>query len=250
MMPASHTPADVAVILVAAGRGERLGVGTPKAFVELSGLTLIERCVRTVTSLPWRGQLLLVIPEAAASQALQLADTYTETPSSWTISVVPGGQHRHESVRNGLDALEHSVDTVLVHDAARPLAPADLFTRVLHQTRNQKHSVVPVLPVVDTLKRVRGDGEVVGTEDRSALMRAQTPQGFSVAELTSAHRTQQLREAHRSESAHPTDDTEVVQRAGGKVFTVAGSPRAHKVTTIDDLHMLEGILRHDERDDT
>lgn len=237
-----HLP-TLAVVTVAAGSGERLGAGTPKAFVELAGRSLLAHVLGTVTSLGRPGQLVLVVPESHAAQALEIVESTIAAGSPWLVSVVGGGRERHESVRKGLDALSDSIETVLVHDAARPLTPPDLFDRVADEVIRTGDGVIPALPVVDTLKRVDLSGTVRSTADRRVLVAVQTPQGFPRELLEAAHQTAQAREEQASPGNDaPTDDAEVVQRFGGTVRTVEGDAYAHKVTTPADLLMLNGLL--------
>nr|WP_125098727.1 2-C-methyl-D-erythritol 4-phosphate cytidylyltransferase [Leucobacter chromiireducens] len=235
---ATHRLPTLGVILVGAGAGRRLGAEIPKAFVELRGRTLIEFGISVVTSLPHAGHLVLVIPEARAPQTLELVDTILPRDSEWSVSVVAGGRERHESVRFGLEALPSSVETVLVHDAARPFASAELFERVAAEVARTGDSVVPALPVADTLKRVGSDGVVHDTVDRAPLVAVQTPQGFPRELLAAAHSAR----PDGAGDALPTDDAEVVQRFGGQVRTVPGELRAHKLTTQEDLPILDYFL--------
>lgn len=231
-----HTIASVGIVLVAAGRGERLGAMVPKAFFELHGRALLEFSTAVITSLPHPGQLVVVAPESHAAAALDIVDAVLPEGSLWEVSVVPGGRERHESVRFGLAALNESIETVLVHDAARPFATAALFERVIAEVRRTAVGVIPALPVADTLKRVDSDGTVHETIDRSSLVAVQTPQGFPREILESAHATAQLH------GDVPTDDAELVQRNGGTVRTVPGEMRAHKLTSPSDLPVLEHFL--------
>ncbi|QZY53010.1 2-C-methyl-D-erythritol 4-phosphate cytidylyltransferase [Leucobacter tenebrionis] len=233
-----HALPSLGVVLVAAGRGERLGAGAPKAFVELHGRALLEFGIGVVTSLPHTGHLVVVAPESHAALALEIVDQVLPQESPWEVSVVHGGRERHESVRFGLEALPESVETVLVHDAARPFASAELFERVLAEVVRTGDAVVPALPVVDTLKRVDEDGIVHETVDRATLVAVQTPQGFVRETLAAAHATAQI----QRENDAPTDDAEVVQRAGARVRTIEGEQRAHKLTTPADLAILEHFL--------
>lgn len=239
---AAHHLAELGVIVVAAGRGERLGADVPKAFVELGGQSLLERAIRTVIGLPVTGQLVLVVPDSCAAEALEIADATVLAGAAWQVSVVAGGRERHESVRKGLEALGETIETVLVHDAARPLTPAAVFQRVIDAVHTHRVGVVPVLPVADTLKRLGAEGEVIETVDRETLAAAQTPQGFVREQLEAAHQTAQAREVEAPGNDAPTDDAEVLQRAGGTVRTVTGSPLAHKLTTTGDHAMLRGLL--------
>ena len=235
-----HPLPDLGVVLVAGGRGERLGAGAPKAFVTLGERTLLEHCIDTIVSLPHSGQLVLVVPRERAPEALMLSHGLTAAHPRWRVSVVSGGRERHESVRFGLAALHDSIDTVLVHDAARPLASADLFERVIAAVHRTGGSIVPALPVADTLKRVDGAGVVQETVDRSELVAVQTPQGFPKEILGAAHESAALLSGESGGA--PTDDAEVVQRAGDVVTTVEGESRAHKLTTAFDHALLEALL--------
>ncbi|HSG79677.1 MAG TPA: 2-C-methyl-D-erythritol 4-phosphate cytidylyltransferase, partial [Acidimicrobiia bacterium] len=146
---------------------------------------------------------------------------------------IPGGERRRDSVRAGLDALGGSAEWVLVHDAARPLASADLVGRVIARlVAGDVDGVVPVVAVRDTLKRVDG-GRIVETVDRAPLVAAQTPQGFRVRTLLAAH------DADRADAS---DDALLVERAGGTVVTVEGDPVNMKITYAGDLAVAEALL--------
>lgn len=256
MQPSELHPSELptlGVIIVAAGRGERLGSEIPKAFVEIAGRPLLEYTLRTVTQLPSPGQVILVVPDGSAANALEIVDAAIPPASPWQVSVVPGGRERHESVRNGLAVLADSIDTVLIHDAARPLTPASVFERVVAEVHRTRDGVVPAIPIADTLKRIDDSGVVISTEDRGALVAVQTPQGFVREQIEAAHESAQARESVPSEGNGvgadtaaardlPTDDAEVLQRFGGIVRTVPGDELSHKVTTPADLLMLQGLI--------
>lgn len=243
----AHQLPTLGVVIVAAGRGERLGANTPKAFIELGERTLFEHALRTVAHLPIPGQAVLVVPDGYAAQALEIADAAISAGAHWQASVVPGGRERHESVRNGLAALHDSIETVLIHDAARPLTPTAVFERVISEVHRTGDGVVPTIPVADTLKRLDGDGVVTSTVDRTALAAVQTPQGFRRERIEAAHESAQLRED--AQSSPPTDDAEVLQRFGGIVRTVAGDQRGQKVTTPTDLLFLQCFLTQEDEED-
>lgn len=229
-----HGAHRLGVILVGAGSGERLGAGAPKAFVELGGKTLLERGVETVLSLEGPGHLVVVAPESHAAAALAVLESQTQhTGASWTTNVAIGGPERHVSVMNGLEQLPEWVDIVLVHDIARPLTPARVFTDVVHAVRERQAAVVPVLPVADTIKRIDDANRIVETVDRSRLVSSQTPQGFLRNELEAAY---------AAAPSHMTDDAAVVQASGLHVTTIEGSPRAHKLTTRADAELLQWML--------
>jgi 2-C-methyl-D-erythritol 4-phosphate cytidylyltransferase len=148
--------------------------------------------------------------------------------------VVPGGAQRQESVAAALAAVPRDVPIVLVHDAARALTPPTLIEAVAAAVRAGRPAVIPVLPVVDTIKEV-GPGEVVhGTVDRSVLRNVQTPQGF---------RHDVLAAAHAAATDPLTDDAGLVEKAGVAVTCVAGSELAMKITRPLDLILAEALLR-------
>jgi 2-C-methyl-D-erythritol 4-phosphate cytidylyltransferase len=224
-------PAElVAAIVPAAGRGERLGPGTPKALRLLGGVPLLVHAVRNLAAARLVDLVVVAAPpdQVTAVRAL-LADHHTGA----TLHVVPGGPTRPESVRAALAALPDAVAVVLVHDAARPLAPVELIDAVASAVRAGADAVVPGLPVTDTVKRVDGD-LVTETVDRTALRSVQTPQGF---------RRTVLEEAHLDLSdGDITDDAGLVERAGYSVIVVPGAEEAFKVTRPLDLVLAEAVL--------
>ena len=141
-------------------------------------------------------------------------------------AVVGGGDTRSASVRAGLAAVPDDADIVLVHDAARPLASARLWERVLAAVQAGNDAVVPAVPVVDTLREVDGT-----TVDRTAYVAVQTPQGFRAAVLRRAHEG----------APEGTDDASLVEAIGGKVLVVDGEPENRKITTAADLTALRGF---------
>lgn len=231
---AKQSPHRVGVILVGAGSGQRLGAGIPKAFVQLQGKSLLERAIETVLSMNVTGHLVVVVPESHAAGALSVLEAETEsTGGRWSTNVAMGGLERHFSVMNGLELMPEWVETVLVHDIARPLTPVSQFTQVMHAVAERRAGVVPVLPITDTVKRISDAGDIIETVDRSVLVSAQTPQGFPRHELSAAY---------ESVRGNPTDDASVAQAAGFSVTTVPGDPRAHKITTAADLRLLAWML--------
>jgi 2-C-methyl-D-erythritol 4-phosphate cytidylyltransferase/2-C-methyl-D-erythritol 2,4-cyclodiphosphate synthase len=143
--------------------------------------------------------------------------------------VVAGGDTRQASVAAGLAGVEPGIRTVLVHDAARAFTPAEVFERVIAAVASTGGGVIPVLPVIDTIKRVDG-ASVLETIDRSALVQVQTPQGFPREALDAAY---------RAATAEHTDDASLFAAAGGVVTSVAGDARSHKITTPADLRRAE-----------
>lgn len=209
------------LVLVAAGSGQRLAAGVPKALVEVAGQTLIGHCLATVRELPAISAVVVVVP---ADQVEAVAATVPDAV------VVAGGASRDASVRNGLAALG-SCDHVLIHDAARPFTPVDVFARVIDRLRAGAVAVIPGLPVVDTIKRVR-DGRVLATVDRADLVSVQTPQGFRVSDLVAAH---------AARTGEVTDDAMLMEQAGHPVDVVEGATDAFKITTQFDLAMARAM---------
>ena len=219
----------VGVVVPAAGEGVRLGPGGPKALRLLAGEPLLVHAVRGLRAAPSVGPVVVAAPPTAVADVAALL-------SSYDVQVVAGGATRQQSVARGLAALPPEAAVVLVHDAARCLTPAAVVERVVAAVRAGADAVVPVLPVVDTVKRVDG-ARVVATVDRADLRAVQTPQGF---------RREVLEAAHAGEPDDHTDDAGLVERAGGLVVTVEGSEEALKVTRPLDLLLAEAILgRHD-----
>lgn len=224
------TPRAVAVVLLAAGRGERLKATQPKAFVELAGKSLLEHSILRALAVKNLKQLIVAVPESHLDQVLefekQLGDQGVD------IRVVVGGQTRQQSVSEALAVLTGGIEIVLIHDSARALTSTKLFDSVAEAAFENQIGVIPGLPVADTIKKYRGD-LVEETVDRSDLVRAQTPQGFP-AELIVA--------AHLAAQTDYTDDAALVQAFGGTVMMIPGEEQAMKITTPADLETAQGYL--------
>ena len=217
-------------IVVAAGRGERMLAARPKAFLELGGESLLLRAARAFEAAPSVGRIVAVVPAALADEARGLL-----APLAKLASVVAGGDRRQDSVRAGLACVPAEFEgVVLVHDAARPLVEVELIEAVVEKA-GATGAALPVLPLVDTLKRVRA-GRVVETLDRAELGGAQTPQGFRCALLREACA------AAERDSASFTDEAMAVEALGQPVFAIPGSVRNRKITTPDDLAWAESVV--------
>lgn len=220
-------------MIVAAGRGSRLGAELPKAFVPLAGERLVDRAVRGVRDVPALAQVVVVAPAAFVPE-LQAA--YAAPPhliTAGAVTVVAGGAERTDSVAAGLAALAPDIEVVLVHDAARCLTPPAVFARVIAALAAGAEAVVPGIPVTDTIKIVDGHGHVLDTPDRGTLRAIQTPQGFTRTALERAHASER----------HASDDAALAEACGIPVLIVEGDPRALKVTTAADLAYAERLLR-------
>ena len=220
----------VAVIVVAAGSGTRLGANAPKAFVGLDVHSILRHALDGVAAAE-TAQVIVVAPAGREGDALTDALAVFGDQRD-LVSVVTGGATRQASVAAGLAALWADIEIVLVHDAARALTPPDVFGRVIAAIDDGAVGVIPVLPVVDTLKRVDA-GAVVGAVDRSELSAAQTPQGFRRGVLEAAYRRAQ---------DDFTDDAALVAAEGHRIVTVAGDERAFKITTAADLERARAIV--------
>jgi 2-C-methyl-D-erythritol 4-phosphate cytidylyltransferase len=213
---------SVWAILVAAGRGERLGLDRPKAFAKLGDEPLLAEPLRRLDASPWVDAIVLVAPSGWEEPAILLAE---EEGCDKVRACVTGGETRSDSVRAGLAEVPAEALGVLVHDAARPLLSDDVVERVLAPLSEGWDGVVPGLPVGDTLKRAGSDGDVQETVSRDGLWAIQTPQAFTAEALRRA----------QEEGAEATDCAGLVEAAGGRVKIVEGDPRLLKVTSPADL---------------
>jgi 2-C-methyl-D-erythritol 4-phosphate cytidylyltransferase len=214
-------------VLVAAGRGERLGDDRPKAFAALGELPLLAEPLRRLDQSEFVDAVVVVAPPGWEEPAILLAE---ELGASKVSACVPGGETRADSVRAGVAEVPDEAAAILVHDAARPLLRDDVIERVLAALSEGFDGAVPALPVSDTVKRVDG-GIVVETVDRTALVAAQTPQGFVASVLRAA-----------IENGDGPDCASLVERHGGRVKIVPGDERLLKVTTRADLERVAGWL--------
>lgn len=222
----------VAAIVSAAGRGERMGPGGPKALRSIAGVPMLVHAVRSLAAARLVDAVVVAAPADGVDPVRSLL---TDHEYAAEVDVVAGGDTRRESVRRALGALPPGADVVLVHDAARPLAPAELADSVVRAIRAGAEAVVPAVPVADTVKTVDLAGRVTGTADRSVLRAAQTPQGFVRDILVRAH-------TEADEAAVATDDAGLVELIGRPVVVIPGAEEAFKVTRPIDLTLAEAVL--------
>ena len=274
MSISSPRPAPAIAIIAAAGQGTRLRADKPKAFVELAGISLLERSISAMHTAELVDEIIVVaapdmLDEAAdvisrceAAGATRAADNTriagAGASDGRTIRLVPGRGQRVDSVMAGLEAIsvEPGVDPiVLVHDAARALTPASMIDRVARAVADGASGVVPVLPVVDTIKTVTetaGHGEehsqtqITKTVDRSNVRAAQTPQGFRYSALLSANEMYYASVHADAEAGTrsfvPTDDASLLEWQGVPVMCVDGDELAFKITTRKDLLLAQAFL--------
>ena len=212
-------------LIVAAGRGERLGSDRPKALVALGGRPMLEWSVRALRAVPSVERIIVALPPEALGEA-----------PAGTIAVAGGAQRSH-SVRAALRCSGEG-DPVIVHDAARPFATPALFELALAELhRHGADAVVAAAPVSDTIKEVSADGATVArTLERKLLWAVQTPQVFRREALERAL------SAPDEQLARATDDAWLVERAGGVVRVVSADPGNLKITTSADLRLAEMLL--------
>jgi 2-C-methyl-D-erythritol 4-phosphate cytidylyltransferase len=217
---------SVWAVLVAAGRGERLGEDRPKAFVRLGDLPLLAEPLRRLDESAWVDEIVVVAPEEWEEPAILLAE---EIGASKVSACVTGGATRTESVRAGVAEVPEDAAVILVHDAARPLLTDDVIERVIAALGEGFDGAVPGLPVSDTVKRVR-DGVVAETVPRDELVTVQTPQGFVAPVLRAAL------------DGEGPDCASLVEAKGGRIKVVEGDPKLMKVTTPADLERVAAWL--------
>jgi 2-C-methyl-D-erythritol 4-phosphate cytidylyltransferase len=219
---------SVWAVIVAAGRGERLGLDRPKAFANLNGRPLLAESLERLEWSEWVDSIVVSAPPDWEEPVILLAE---ELGCGKVLSVVPGGDSRAASVRAGLAEVSEDAAVTLVHDAARPVLPEEVIERLMTTLNEGWDGVVPGLPVADTVKRLDGD-QVVETLDRGSLVGAQTPQAFISSALRDA--------AAGGDDA--TDCAALVEARGGRIKVVAGDRRLVKVTEPADLEMVEAWL--------
>lgn len=221
-----------AVLVPAAGRGERLGPGTPKALRTLAGVPMLVHAVHALAASPAVDLVVIAAPESEVEQVSGLVGRST---FSAEVSVVSGGATRQESVARALITLPEDVDVVLVHDAARPLVPVEMVTAVVASVREGHPCVIPCLLVSDTIKEVDVTDTVIRTVNRDVLRSVQTPQGFDRAVLQQAH-------AEADPDNAVTDDAGLVEAKGIPVHVIAGHAEALKITRPFDIMIAEAII--------
>jgi 2-C-methyl-D-erythritol 4-phosphate cytidylyltransferase len=227
--------ARAVAVVVAAGSGTRLGADRPKALLTIGGRSVVAVAVERALASPSIAGVVVAAPPGFEERVRE-----SLVPGTGSIVVVTGGTTRQRSVAAGLNAVDVHAQVVVVHDAARPFASAELFTAVVDAVVAGADAAVPVLPLVDTVKRVR-DGSIVGTEPRDELVFAQTPQACRIQLLRDG-----LDKAEES-GLDFTDDAGLLEWMGASVRTVAGESGNFKITDAQDLARADEILRA-ERD--
>lgn len=243
-------------IILAAGRGLRTikgaagadggadGQTVRKQFMLLDGQPLFWQAAKKLAAVPSLQGLIFTLPNDTEEDLRSARQLLNELEARHGLGLpwlaVPGGRERQDSVRAALESLPKTCSHVLIHDAARPFASTALGTRVLTALRNGAAAVAPGVPVADTIKQVGPDNQVLATLERSSLRAVQTPQGFAVEPLKTAHA------AAREKSVSATDDAALMEWQGHQVLVVNGEEGNSKITTSNDLTLLAAAPEPDE----
>jgi 2-C-methyl-D-erythritol 4-phosphate cytidylyltransferase len=219
---------SVWAIVAAGGRGDRLGADRPKAFVALGGRVLLAESLERLEESSWVDAIVVAAPPGWEEPAILLAE---ELGAGKVVSVVSGGESRSLSVAAALAEVPDDASVVLVHDAARPLVTDPVVERLLAVLADGWDGAVPALALADTVKRIEGE-RVIETMAREALVAVQTPQAFAAAVLRAAY----------AAGGDATDCAGLVEANGGRVKVVEGDPKLLKITTPEDLKLVESWL--------
>jgi len=219
---------SVWAVIVAAGRGERLGLDRPKAFAKLGDRPLLAESLERLDGSDWVDAIVVAAPLDWEEPVILLAE---ELSCSKVVASVAGGETRAASVRAALREVDDDAAVVLVHDAARPLLSEDVIDRLLTTLNEGWDGVVPALPIHDTVKRVDGE-QIAETVDREQLVVAQTPQAFVWPVLRDA----------AGGDGDATDCAALVEARGGRIKAVPGDPKLVKITDLSDLELVERWL--------
>lgn len=226
--------APVVAIVVAAGAGVRMGLGVPKAFIDLAGRPMARWSIDALTASPRVTRVIVVVPAGGVAEAR--AALGGDTPG---VELVPGGASRAESVLEGVRAAGDDAAVFLVHDAARPLVTPDLVERVLGGIAEGVDGAIAAMPVADTIKAAGDGGAIARTVDRAGLWAAQTPQAFRAGPFRAALEAR----ASAGTLAEATDCASVMEPTGARIALVTTGVPNLKVTTPDDRLVAEALLR-------
>jgi 2-C-methyl-D-erythritol 4-phosphate cytidylyltransferase len=219
---------SVWAVIVAAGRGERLGLDRPKAFANLRDRPLLAESLERLEASEWIDSIVVAAPPDWEEPVILLAE---ELGCGKVVESVTGGATRAASVRAALAEVSEDAAVVLVHDAARPIVPEEVIERLLTALNEGWDGAIPVLPLPDTVKRIEGV-QVVETVDREGLAMVQTPQAFVATALRDAV----------ASGGEASDCSALVEARGGRIKAVQGDPRLVKVTKPADLELVASWL--------
>jgi 2-C-methyl-D-erythritol 4-phosphate cytidylyltransferase len=228
---------QLALIIPAAGSGERLGEDVPKPYLELAGKTILEHTLSRFQEVPGLGE---VIVSASDPHLEQTAELLNKLFPDKVTHVVKGGRERQDSIRNALGKISGKTGLIAVHDAVRPFVDPEDIERCIAEASRWGGAVLAV-PARDTIKVAGPNNEIVQTPDRSTLWQAQTPQVFWAA---------LLREAYDHADKYDvlgSDDSSLVEKVGGKIVLVKGSGKNFKITYPFDLDVAGYLLKQGEQ---
>ena len=222
-------------IIVAAGSGSRLGRSEPKAFVALAGRTMLSWSLATVAQVAAIEEVVIAVPAGREAAARREA-----CGLSIPVKITPGGAERQDSVQIALALTSAQSELVVIHDAARPLASAQIFEACL-AAASRAGAAIAAIPVADSLKRVDAGPAISASVPRSDLWQAQTPQAFRRELIVAAH------DRARRDHVAVTDDADLAQRIGTRVEVVECTSRNLKITTEADLELAAALLERQNR---
>lgn len=225
----------ITAIVPAAGAGRRFERSTGKTFVNLGGVPLLIHTLRRLQSIELITEIIPVLREDEIEKGIEMIDTHEVKKIK---RVVPGGDERQDSVYNAIRLLEKG-DLILIHDGARPIFPIGLVERLVQAIRGVD-GVVPAIPLKDTLKVVDDSDVVVSTANRERFRAIQTPQVFRFEIIRKAY------EKAYVEGYRATDDAALVERIGGRVKVIAGSPFNIKITTPEDFEIVKFLIEKED----
>ncbi len=223
----------IAAIIVAAGRGLRMGASQRKQYLHLDGQPILSRTLKVFDGSHALDRLFLVVPEDEKDYCRQ--EIVGPARLTTAVTVVTGGRRRQDSVFNGLKAIEDPKAMVLIHDGVRPLLSEELIVSCVAGAERWG-ACIPALPVIDTLKETDGSGRIRKTVVREGLYAAQTPQAFKLSIILDAH------EAGQAEGRQATDDASLVEAMGRPVHIIPGERENIKITTAEDLELARAYL--------
>ncbi len=221
----------VPVIVVAGGSSTRMGQN--KLLINIGGIPVLARTLKVFQQSDFISNIILVAAKETVLEYQKLCESYMITKIS---DIVEGGQNRQESVLCGIKMLDSKDETVLIHDAARPLVSNEIISRVINGMR-EFEAVIPVVKVKDTVKQIDENGAVIKTVKRDDLVQVQTPQGVKVKEYLAALEGMDLNAF--------TDDASIFEAVGKSVMTVLGDYKNIKITTPEDVTVAEAFLKED-----
>jgi 2-C-methyl-D-erythritol 4-phosphate cytidylyltransferase len=222
-------------IIVAAGSGSRLGRSEPKAFVKLAGRTMLSWSLKSIAQVKAIEEVVIAVPAGREAAARREAASL-----SIPVKITPGGAERQDSVQIALALTSAQSELVVIHDAARPLANAQIFEACL-AAAHRAGGAIAAIPVADSLKRVDAGGAISATVPRADLWQAQTPQAFRRTLIVAAH------DRAMREHLAATDDADLAERIGTRVEVVESITPNLKITTEADLELATALLERQNR---